>query len=69
MNMMGVDESQYDEIALKKIKELRLDDIDVTPDEDTDMVLKSNMLIISEMTVKQYFCWIKLDIKKTLCWW
>lgn len=53
--MMGLDESQHDEISRRTFKELRFDDIDVTPNEARDMVLKSNMLIIPRMTVKQIF--------------
>lgn len=61
MNMMGADEYQHDKIARKSFKELRFDEIDATPKEAREMVLKSNMLIVHGMIVKQIFLLVEFD--------
>lgn len=55
MNKMGEAESQHDEIVAQTFKDLRVDEVDITPEEARKMVLKSDMLIILGMTVQLMF--------------
>lgn len=55
VNLRGVEEMKHEEVIAQTLKEMRLDETNLTLAEAREMVLNISMLIILGMTMKQTF--------------
>lgn len=55
INLIGADDSKHAEVQAQKMEELNIDNVNITPKEARELVLKSNMLIILGMELSKVF--------------
>lgn len=55
MNLIGVEESKHEEFLAQTFKEIKFDEIHITLVEAREMVLKSDMLVVPGINLKQIF--------------